>query len=59
MKLLISFLESVGVLLALGIWGIIPTVLWDYGYSFLAMVAFLAIPFALFSLVHQYYEWRT
>jgi hypothetical protein len=58
MKLLIGFLEIVGVLVALSTWGIIPALLWDYGYNSLALVTFLVIPFCLFTIALEYEEWR-
>ena len=58
MKLLICFLETLAVIIALGLWGLIPDMLWDYGYKLGAMAAFLIIPFGLFFIAQSYGDWR-
>lgn len=59
MKTLIGLLEIGGVILALVTWGLVPTLLWDYGYDFLGMVAFVIIPLGLFALAHKHDELRS
>jgi hypothetical protein len=58
MRVLIGFLEAIGVIIAIGAWGLIPDILWDYGYKLWAMVAFVVIPIGLFDLAQRYDEWR-
>jgi hypothetical protein len=58
MRLLTGFSEIVGVVMGLCMWGLVPDLLWDHGYNFLAALAFIVIPYCLFYLVHCYGEWQ-
>jgi hypothetical protein len=58
MRLLTGFSEFVGVVIGLCMWGLVPGLLWDRGYNFIAALSFIVIPYCLFYLAHSYEEWQ-
>jgi hypothetical protein len=58
MWILSGIFKVAGVVLTLCVWGLIPDLLWEYGYKFPALMTFLIIPIVLFELVHRYNEWK-
>lgn len=58
MKLLTGFLKIAGVVICLFVWGLVPDLLWDHGYKFLATITFILIPYCLLYFAFSYGEWR-